>query len=55
MCNDPDSGGRMIDNIINNSLLPAMSREFLRRSLAKEEIQEAAVTVQNGDFAFGWK
>jgi type VI secretion system protein VasG len=55
MCNDPDSGGRMIDNIINNSLLPAMSREFLRRSLAKEEIQEAAVTVQNGDFVFGWK
>ena len=39
MCNDPDSGGRMIDNIINNTLLPALSREFLKRSLAKEEIE----------------
>ena len=29
MCNDPDSGGRMIDNIITNTLLPALSREFL--------------------------
>ena len=35
-CNDPDSGGRMIDNIITNTLLPALSREFLKRSLAKE-------------------
>ena len=32
MCNDPDSGGRMIDNIIANTLLPALSREFLRRA-----------------------
>jgi len=25
----------MIDNIITNTLLPALSREFLKRSLAK--------------------
>jgi len=55
MCNDPDSGGRMIDNIINNTLLPAMSREFLKRSLAKEELQEAIVTIEDGDFAYSWK
>jgi type VI secretion system protein VasG len=34
MCNDRDSGGRMIDNIVTN-VLPALSREFLKRSLAK--------------------
>jgi type VI secretion system protein VasG len=55
MCNDPDSGGRMIDNIVNNTLLPAMSREFLKRSLAKEELKEAKVTIDNGDFAYAWK
>jgi type VI secretion system protein VasG len=55
MCNDPDSGGRMIDNVVNNTLLPAMSREFLKRSLAKEELKEAKVTVENGDFAYAWK
>jgi type VI secretion system protein VasG len=54
MCNDPDSGGRMIDNIINNTLLPAMSREFLKRSLAGEELREAKVTVENDDFAYAW-
>jgi type VI secretion system protein VasG len=54
MCNDPDSGGRMIDNIITNTLLPALSREFLKRSLAKEELREAKVAIQNGDFAYLW-
>ena len=54
MCNDPDSGGRMIDNVITNTLLPALSREFLRRALAKERITEAKVTVEKGDFAYGW-
>jgi len=39
MCNDPNSGGRMIDNIITNTLLPALSRKFLKRSLAKERLK----------------
>jgi type VI secretion system protein VasG len=53
-CNDPDSGGRMIDNIITNTLLPALSREFLKRSLAKEPITQAIVTAENNDFAYEW-
>jgi type VI secretion system protein VasG len=53
-CNDPDSGGRMIDNIITNTLLPALSREFLKRSQAKEEITQARVTIDNGEFAYDW-
>src|SRR5262249_26226957 len=54
MCNDPQTGGRMIDNIITNTLLPALSREFLKRSLAKEQPKEARVTVENGDFSYLW-
>jgi len=54
-CNDPDSGGRMIDNIITNTLLPALSREFLKRSLAKEPITRASVAVANNDFAYEWR
>jgi len=53
-CNDPDSGGRMIDNIITNTLLPALSREFLNKSLAKEEINEARVTIEDGQFKYAW-
>ena len=53
-CNDADSGGRMIDNVITNTLLPALSREFLKRTLAKQPLTEAKVTVENGDLAYGW-
>ncbi|MEL7470714.1 MAG: type VI secretion system ATPase TssH [Pseudomonadota bacterium] len=51
-CNDPASGGRMIDNIITNTMLPAISLEVLNRSLTGEEISEANVTVADGDFAY---
>ena len=53
MCNDPDTGGRMIDNIITNTLLPALSREFLKRALAKERLTQAKVSMENNDFAYG--
>jgi type VI secretion system protein VasG len=53
-CNDPDTGGRMIDNIITNTLLPALSREFLKRSLAREKLKEAKVSIANDDFAYAW-
>jgi type VI secretion system protein VasG len=51
-CNDPDSGGRMIDNIITNTLLPDLSRHFLNRSLEKETIASARVDVKDGAFAY---
>ncbi|HXW72958.1 MAG TPA: type VI secretion system ATPase TssH [Methylocella sp.] len=54
LCNDPHSGGRMIDNIITNTLLPALSREFLKHSLAKEELKEARVTIADKQFAYSW-
>jgi type VI secretion system protein VasG len=52
LCNDPDSGGRVIDNIITNTILPSLSREILKRSLAREEISAAGVTVKDGAFAY---
>ena len=52
MCNDPDAGGRVIDNIITNTILPALSREILRRSLAREETHEAKVSAADGAFVY---
>jgi type VI secretion system protein VasG len=52
LCNDPDSGGRVIDNIITNSILPALSREILKRSVAREPIHEARVSVADGAFVY---
>jgi type VI secretion system protein VasG len=52
MCNDPDSGGRVIDNIITNTILPALSREILKRTLAREPIQTAKVSVKDREFVY---
>ena len=49
-CVDPDSGGRMIDNIITNTLLPDLARTFLNRSLDNAEITSAMVDVEDGKF-----
>jgi type VI secretion system protein VasG len=46
--------GRLIDNIVANTMLPALSREFLKRTLAKEKLTEAKVTVADGDFSYAW-
>jgi type VI secretion system protein VasG len=51
-CRDPDSGGRMIDNIITNTLLPELSRHFLNRAMEKQEISRAAVDITDGAFAY---
>ena len=55
LCNDPDSGGRIIDNIITNTLLPELSRVFLKCSLGREKLTEAHVSMKDGNFAYDWK
>ncbi len=52
LCHDPDSGGRVIDNVITNTILPALSREILKRSLKREAIHEAKVSSADGAFVY---
>lgn len=52
-CNDPDSGGRMIDNIITNSILPELSRHVLERMIAREEFSR--VDVKRGETGFTYE
>jgi type VI secretion system protein VasG len=47
-CNDPASGGRMVDNIVTNTLLPELSRALLMRQLDGQAVTEARVTL-DGD------
>jgi type VI secretion system protein VasG len=42
----------MIDNIITNTMLPAISLEVLNRSLSGEDIRSATVSVANGEFTY---
>lgn len=52
-CNDPDSGGRVVDNIITNSILPDLSRAVLTRTLDGEEF--ASVEVEMGEKGFDYR
>ncbi|MBI5255962.1 MAG: type VI secretion system ATPase TssH [Burkholderiales bacterium] len=51
-CTESESGGRMIDAILTNTMLPAISREFLERLMVAKPITRVKVDVQDGDFHY---
>ena len=51
-CRDPDSGGRMIDNIITNSILPDLSRQVLGRMVAGQAMQDVTIRVADPGFDY---
>jgi type VI secretion system protein VasG len=51
-CTEGESGGRMIDAILTNTMLPDISREFLNRMMEGKEIGGVTVDVSNGEFAY---
>jgi type VI secretion system protein VasG len=51
-CTESESGGRMIDAILTNTMLPAISREFLARMIDGGEIGRVRVSVANADFSY---
>jgi type VI secretion system protein VasG len=51
-CTDSESGGRMIDAILTNTMLPAISREFLQRMMEGAPIERVRVGVAGGDFSY---
>jgi type VI secretion system protein VasG len=53
-CKDPDSGGRMIDNIITNSILPEMSRRVLEKMVSGEEFKVVNITLDSGNFSYAF-
>ena len=51
-CTEVESGGRMIDAILTNTVLPAISREFLTRTMAGTALNGVRLAVADGDFAY---
>ncbi len=51
-CNEVASGGRLIDAILTNSMLPEVSIELLNRQMSGEEVKEIAVSVAGDGFAY---
>ena len=51
-CTELESGGRMIDAILTNTVLPAISAEFLQRLMSGQAMTRVHVKVENGEFAY---
>jgi len=51
-CTESESGGRMIEAILTNTMLPRLSRAFLERMMGGEAIARVSVGVSNADFNY---
>ena len=54
-CTEIESGGRMIDAILTNSLLPELSRQVLNRKLEGAELTRVTVTGSDAGFAYAFE
>jgi type VI secretion system protein VasG len=51
-CTELESGGRMIDSILTNTVLPTISEEFLTRMVEGKDVDRIHVTVDNDQFRY---
>jgi type VI secretion system protein VasG len=51
-CSETESGGRMIDAILTNSLLPDMSREFLTRMLEGKPLAGVRISQRDNELHY---
>ncbi|MBA5606672.1 type VI secretion system ATPase TssH [Duganella sp. FT3S] len=54
-CTEGESGGRMIDAILTNTMLPDISRAFLTRMMEGGQIERVQVTAPDGEFAYAFE
>jgi type VI secretion system protein VasG len=53
-CNEPESGGRMIDAIMTNTMLPAISEAFLTRLMEGGQIARVHVGAGESEFTYAF-
>ncbi len=51
-CNELESGARVVDAILTNTMLPKISEEFLTRIMQGQPVRRVEVTVRNGEFEY---
>ncbi|HKQ70800.1 MAG TPA: AAA family ATPase, partial [Polyangiaceae bacterium] len=54
-CNEQESGGRMIDAVLTNTLLPEISRELLLRTLGQKPVKRVSVTADKSQFTYAFE
>ncbi len=53
-CQELESGGRMIDAIVTNTMLPDISAEFLNRMMQGKSVNRVAIDVKDNDFTYSF-
>ena len=53
-CTESESGGRMIDAILTNTMLPDISKEFLNRMMDGRPLGQVQVGVQDREFSYAF-
>ena len=53
-CTEVESGGRMIDAILTNTVLPRISREYLKRLSDGRTLKAVRLGVKDGEFEYGF-
>ncbi|MFD3190510.1 type VI secretion system ATPase TssH [Sedimentitalea sp. HM32M-2] len=53
-CQELESGGRMIDAIVTNTMLPEISAEFLRRMMQGEDVSKVAIDSDGKTFSYAF-
>jgi type VI secretion system protein VasG len=51
-CTELESGGRMIDAILTNTILPRISQEYLQRLIEGRPLASVKLSVRDSDFAY---
>jgi type VI secretion system protein VasG len=54
-CTELESGGRMIDAILTNTLLPSISREILERMMAGSRVERIHISVADEQFQYAFE
>jgi type VI secretion system protein VasG len=54
-CTELESGGRAIDAVLTNTLLPEVSRELLVRTLSGKALQQVHVSVSQSKFDYSFE
>jgi type VI secretion system protein VasG len=54
-CDNAASGARLIDSVINNSILPEISAEFLRNIMEGNTLKRAVIDVKDEQFIYNFE
>jgi type VI secretion system protein VasG len=54
-CDNPEAGGRIIDAILTNTVLPKISIEYLTRVSQGQELKSITLGVADGDFSYAFE